>query len=197
MTVTGTVRCVVAACLLMGHADEQPSATQSEPILQSFVEGHGRTLVLVGGGTQGAAAFAPHAKALADDHTVVRLQTLNIESAEQQRPLPPRYALRTESRGMLRALNGLGIRDPVDVVGWSFGALLALDFALEHPERVRSLVLVEPPAFWIVSEQERPSDPAMKEMIALLAQLDPKVLPTDDQFRRFRCALNDCPADCL
>lgn len=185
---------MLAACLLMAHPDQRPPTAQSEPILQSFVEGHGRTLVLVGGGTQGAAAFAPHAKALADDYTVVRLQTLNIESAEQRRPLPAGYELKTESRAMLRALDGLGIRDPVDIVGWSFGALVAIDFALDHPERVRSLVLHEPPAFWVVPEQERQSDPAMKEMIALLAQLDPTGTPSDDQFRRFRCALNNCPA---
>lgn len=178
----------------MAQADRQPSAAQSELSLQSFVEGSGHTLVMLGGGTQGAAAFAVHAKALANDRRVVRLQTLNVATAEQGRPLPPGYDIKTESRAMLRALDGLDVRAPIDIAGWSFGALVALDFALDHPHRVRSLVLMEPPAFWVMPESDRQSDPATREMLAVLAELEPTSTPTDDQFRRFRCALDSCPA---
>ena len=42
----------------------------------------------------------------------------------------------------LEALDALGIDGPVDVVGHSMGSLVALAFAIEHPERVSRLVLV-------------------------------------------------------
>lgn len=47
--------------------------------------------------------------------------------------------------GDLAALVELGGDGPVDVVGHSWGALVALRFAIEHPDRVRRLAMVEAP----------------------------------------------------
>ena len=41
----------------------------------------------------------------------------------------------------------------MDVIGHSFGAMIALRLAIEHPERVRSLVLVEP-VFFAIAKQD-------------------------------------------
>ncbi len=55
----------------------------------------------------------------------------------------------------------LGITDqavgtgPVDLVGHSYGGVIALDFATRWPERVRSLTLIEPIFLAIVGEDDR------------------------------------------
>ncbi len=41
----------------------------------------------------------------------------------------------------------VGMGAPIDVIGHSFGATVALRIALERPDLVRSLVLIEPPLF--------------------------------------------------
>jgi pimeloyl-ACP methyl ester carboxylesterase len=43
---------------------------------------------------------------------------------------------------VLALMDALGLRDAPHLVGCSIGAMLAIDFALEHPERVSKLVLI-------------------------------------------------------
>jgi pimeloyl-ACP methyl ester carboxylesterase len=44
-------------------------------------------------------------------------------------------------------LAGLGVQEPISLVGSSFGAIVATEYGLHHPERVRGLVLVGPAGF--------------------------------------------------
>ncbi|WP_299610723.1 alpha/beta fold hydrolase [uncultured Tateyamaria sp.] len=46
----------------------------------------------------------------------------------------------------LRVLDGIGA-DPIDIIGHSFGATVALRLAIEHPGRVRSVAMYEPVYF--------------------------------------------------
>ena len=54
------------------------------------------------------------------------------------------YGLDLFVRQMAGLLDSLGARGPVDVVGLSFGAAIVTDFADRHPDRVRSLVYIDP-----------------------------------------------------
>lgn len=45
---------------------------------------------------------------------------------------------------------------PAHVVGNSFGAIISLRFAAQHPELVRSLVVHEPPMFGVLDDQGEP-----------------------------------------
>jgi pimeloyl-ACP methyl ester carboxylesterase len=44
------------------------------------------------------------------------------------------------------------ITDPIDVIGHSFGATVALRLAVEQPEKVRSLILIEPVVFAVAGQ---------------------------------------------
>lgn len=51
------------------------------------------------------------------------------------------------TRASIALAEEIGGGEPVDLMGHSFGATVALRIALERPDLVRSLVLVEPPLF--------------------------------------------------
>jgi len=147
---------------------------------------------MIGGGTRGADEFIPHARLLAGSYRTIRLQTLNISRSRQKQALPSDYSIGTEVAAVDGTLKQLGVRVPVDFVGHSSGALIALQFALEHPEKVRTLTLAEPPAFWVVPKKELHSRPDMRAMYEILSTLGPDVEPTDEQWIRFRCLLGEC-----
>jgi pimeloyl-ACP methyl ester carboxylesterase len=54
------------------------------------------------------------------------------------------YDLALFGRQMAGLLDSLGVAGPVDLAGLSFGAAIATDFAAQHPERVRSLIYIDP-----------------------------------------------------
>ncbi|MGZ7031944.1 MAG: alpha/beta fold hydrolase [Thermoanaerobaculia bacterium] len=161
---------------------------------QWYREGSGRTLVMLGGGTYGAAMFAPHAHELARDFDVIRVQTLNVQIAEARTEMPLHYSVSSEARALRKTLAYLGVTGPVDLVGVSYGAVVALHFAVVYPGQVRSVTLFEPPEFWLLPEEEYERDPALREMRELMSHMKGSVTPSDQQLLRFRCILGPCPS---
>ena len=65
--------------------------------------------------------------------------------------VPSDHSAIVEARDLAVLLDALKLQR-VHIVGYSYGALTALFFATEHPERVRSLTMAEPPILGWLSE---------------------------------------------
>jgi pimeloyl-ACP methyl ester carboxylesterase len=162
--------------------------------MQSDVKGEGDPLVLVGGGLTGWQSWKPHQDRLAPSRKVIRLQLLSVQYGLEDRRLPPGYDLEMESEALAAALDHLGLIQPVDLVAWSYGAAITLDYALDHPDRVRTLTLIEPPAFWVLGATGRldaESQRQWDEMLALYAGMTDDV--TEDQLAAFVRQAGLCP----
>jgi pimeloyl-ACP methyl ester carboxylesterase len=123
--------------------------------MQVKTAGEGKPLLLVPGGLTGWQSWEPFVEIFsADRRKVIRVQLLSVQYGLESQLLPANYSVKTESGALESALDSLGFSEPIDIVAWSFGALVSLDFALDNPRRVRSLTLIEPPAIWVLRESE-------------------------------------------
>jgi pimeloyl-ACP methyl ester carboxylesterase len=164
------------------------------PKMQIDVKGSGPPLVLVGGGLTGWLSWEPHQARLAPTRTVGRAQPLAVQYGLENVPLPSDYSVKMESRALAASVDALFPPGPIDFAAWSYGGFITLDYALDHPERVRTLTLIEPPAFWVLdatgtadSQTERESD----DMRALYAQMVGDV--TESQLASFVHQAGLCP----
>jgi pimeloyl-ACP methyl ester carboxylesterase len=129
----------------------------SQRSLLHEVKGQGGPIVLVPGGLSGWLSWIPHAERLSKERMVVRVQLRSVELAEAGEPFPADYGLLNEREALRTTVDELGL-ESFDLAGWSHGGLVALAFALEYPERVRTLTLIEPGAFWIPRETGQAAD---------------------------------------
>lgn len=154
------------------------------------VTGKGVPLVLVPGGLTGWLDWEPHAERLATTRKVVHVQLLNVQYGLENRPIPLDYSVKMESRALAATLDELGLNGAVDIVAWSFGALVTLDYALDNPARVRSLILIEPPAFWVLRSSGG-LDAEAEQTAAMPRTLDGDI--SEGQLEQFLCAVGFCP----
>jgi pimeloyl-ACP methyl ester carboxylesterase len=108
------------------------------------VEGAGPTVVLAHGFAGSARNLGPQARALRARHRVVRYDARGHARSEAPDD-PAAYTLEALVDDLGSMLDHVGARDAV-VGGISMGAMTALAFALDHPERVRGLLLAGLPA---------------------------------------------------
>jgi pimeloyl-ACP methyl ester carboxylesterase len=138
---------VILSCLSLSASSQSYDSKGMK--MQCKVTGSGRPIVLVPGGLTGWASWEPFVK-MFPGQTVVRVQLLGVQFGLENRPLPKVYSVKKESSALAVTLDSLGYRTPIDLVAWSFGAFTALDYALDHPDRIRTLTLIEPPAMWVL-----------------------------------------------
>jgi pimeloyl-ACP methyl ester carboxylesterase len=99
--------------------------------------GQGPTVVLVHGLGSRIGHWLPVARLLARDHRVVLVSLPGHDGAA----MPESLTLERAAEALHLALEGES--GPLTLVGHSVGGLVAAQEALDHPERVRALVLVE------------------------------------------------------
>jgi pimeloyl-ACP methyl ester carboxylesterase len=121
------------------------------------VTGAGEPFILVPGGLSGWLSWVPFVEPLVKDRRVIRVQLRSIELAEAGQPIPAVYGTLMEREALHAVADQLGLTS-FDLVGWSYGGHIALAFALEYPQHVRTLTVIEPPAFWITRETGRTTE---------------------------------------
>ncbi|MFF5447590.1 alpha/beta fold hydrolase [Streptomyces sp. NPDC012888] len=115
------------------------------------VRGRGPLLLLIPGGTGGAAAFDGIADDLVGEYTVATYDprgmsrsTLDDPDAEQQ--------VAEHADDAFRVLELLSPGEPARVFGASSGAIAALHLLTVHPERISRLVAHEPPVVEVLPD---------------------------------------------
>jgi len=120
-------------------------------VLKYDDRGSGPPIVMIPGGLTGWLSWIPHQDRLAAGYRVTRVQPIHNELGSAGVPGDPGYTAETEREALRVTLDALEMGRP-HVAAWSGGAKAALEFATEYPDRVRSMVLVEPAAYWVLEQ---------------------------------------------
>ncbi|MFI6080247.1 alpha/beta fold hydrolase [Streptomyces sp. NPDC051217] len=122
------------------HVDEESRFTWVDGVRVHFKrEGSGPPLLLLHGSGSSLQAFDPVTDGLKADCEVIRL---DLPAFGLTGPRPDRdYRIEAYVSLVAEFLSGLGL-DKVDVAGSSLGGNIAWNLAVEHPRRVRRLILM-------------------------------------------------------
>ncbi|MFE2284531.1 alpha/beta fold hydrolase [Streptomyces sp. NPDC059443] len=147
-------------------------------VLTCEVKGEGPPLVLVPGGLTGWVSWAPLAETLSAGRQTIRVQPIHNELGSAGERGDPGYTAAVERESLLMTMDALGV-GTADFAGWSGGGRALVEFALAHPERVRTLTLVEPAAYWILDGLGE-SDPEVARLNRFLHALAGQDVGEDD-----------------
>src|SRR5512137_686774 len=131
--------------------------------ISSVTEGTGPPLFIIHGGWGDQRSFAASARVLSASSTVtrvsLRLHWPNPWPATDDEAYAT-YTIATHAADVAALIQASG-RAPVDLLGHSYGGMVAAVVARERPDLVRKLVLVEPTVTWLLRDQ-----PGGEELIA-------------------------------
>ena len=123
--------------------------------------GSGFPVVLLHAGVADSRMWEPQVGALNNDFELITPDMRGFGKSE----LPP--TAWSPTADLLALMDALGVRDAPHIVGCSIGGGVAIDFALEHPDRVSKLVLVGAGVGGlVVGEENDPADPIEAEVRA-------------------------------
>ena len=111
------------------------------------VQGSGETTVVfeASGAGYGIDGWADVDKEVAKFATVVTYDRLGVGASE---PFLHEYPTASDhAKNLARLLDLLPVKQPVILVGWSWGGLMAQQFAVMYPEKVAALLLMDPSSF--------------------------------------------------
>ena len=111
--------------------------------LHYLENGRGIPVVLIHGGLGDYREWNPQIGPISSHYRVIAYSR-RYNYPNNNAEIPPDHSAIVEARDLAALLDALKL-ERVHMVGYSYGALTALFFATEHPERVRSLTLAEPP----------------------------------------------------
>ncbi|SCF66100.1 alpha/beta fold hydrolase [Streptomyces sp. Ncost-T10-10d] len=115
------------------------------------VRGHGPLLLLIPGGTGGAASFDDIADDLAAEYTVATYDPRGMSRSTLDDP-EAEQSVGEHADDAFRMLELLSPGEPARVFGASSGAIAALHLLTAHPERVERVVAHEPPAVMVLPD---------------------------------------------
>jgi non-heme chloroperoxidase len=118
--------------------------------LHYLEKGNGIPVVLIHGGLADYREWNPQIERISSHYRVIAYSRRYNYPNNNAEILPDHSAI-VEARDLAALLDELKL-ERVHMVGYSYGALTALFFTTEHPERVRSLTLAEPPILGWLSE---------------------------------------------
>ncbi|MEX2234668.1 MAG: alpha/beta hydrolase [Cyclobacteriaceae bacterium] len=171
--------------LLTGFLNIETVSMQQDPIMLHKITGEGKPLVLVPGGLTGWISWDPFVTHFSKEKKVIQVQLLNVQYGLENKNLPANYTVRTESKALEAALISANLHEKADFIGWSFGGLVLLDYALNHPEKIRTLTLIEPPALWII-KKDIEKDPELRKALDFMSSFPgPDKMITEDDLERF------------
>jgi pimeloyl-ACP methyl ester carboxylesterase len=153
-------RVLIAAALIAGHGINllaQPDAappTRQLPVngvtLPYVEQGSGEPVVFVHGAVGDLRFWEPQRRAVALRHRFIAY-TFRYHGSAPWSDDGKQYTMATHAADLAAFIAGLKA-GPVHLVGLSYGGTLAALVAMEHPELVRRLILVEPSLFSLLAE---------------------------------------------
>jgi pimeloyl-ACP methyl ester carboxylesterase len=109
--------------------------------------GSGEPLLLVHGTGFNADVWDRVIDPLAREYRVIAYDRRACQRSQGSPPSTMEYG-RVQGEDMAGLLESIGA-SPATVVGWSAGGIFALHAALQHPDRIKRLILYEPPLYAI------------------------------------------------